>query len=64
MEWLEAEPLPIECQKCQEFDCYNCDYAGKRWYLSPEDDARIKHILSERALKRLITKNNGRLCKD
>lgn len=29
MEWIEANPLPAECQSCQEEDCYNCDYAGE-----------------------------------
>ena len=42
MEWLEANPLPAECEKCEEEDCYNCDYAGKRWYLSEEDELRVR----------------------
>ena len=31
MEWLEIETLPMECQDCQEEECYNCDHAGRRW---------------------------------
>lgn len=42
LEWIEADPLPEECRNCQEEDCYNCDYAGKRWYLSEEDILRLK----------------------
>ena len=42
MEWLEAHPLPAECQNCREEDCYNCDTAGKRWYLSREDELLLR----------------------
>lgn len=42
MEWLETDPLPIECQNCLEDDCYNCDIAGQRWYLSPEDAFQLQ----------------------
>ena len=44
MEWLEAVPLPAECRDCTEEDCYNCDAAGKRWYLSREDELRVRRI--------------------
>lgn len=53
MKWLEADPLPAECQNCQEGDCYNCDYAGKRWYLSREDDLRIRRKGLIKAIERL-----------
>ena len=53
MEWLEAEVLPEECASCQEEDCYNCDNAGKRWYLSREDTLRLQRKNLERAIKRL-----------
>lgn len=52
MEWLEADPLPEECVNCQEEECYNCDYAGKRWYLAPEDEARIIQKLAQQAASR------------
>lgn len=52
MEWLEADPLPTECQNCRE-DCYNCDYAGERWYLSKADDLRIKRKSLAKAIARL-----------
>lgn len=42
MKWIEADPLPVECQSCQEEDCYNCDTAGKRWELSREDELRLR----------------------
>lgn len=42
MKWLEADSLPVVCPNCQKEDCYNCDYAGKRWYLSQEDELQIK----------------------
>lgn len=47
MEWIEANPLPTECQNCQEEDCYNCDFAMKRWYLSEEDEQRMRLITSK-----------------
>ena len=53
MDWLEVDPLPAECQGCQEEDCYNCDHAGKRWYLSKEDDLRIRRKGLIKAIERL-----------
>ena len=53
MEWLEADPLPLECQICREDDCYDCDHAGKRWYLSPKDTLQLKRKSLLRAIERL-----------
>ena len=53
MQWIEADPMPEECQRCQEEDCYNCDAAGKRWFLSPEDTLRIQRAGKIRAIQRL-----------
>lgn len=53
MEWLEANPLPIECENCEEEDCYNCDYAGKRWYLSEEDELKVRRKGLVKAVERL-----------
>ena len=53
MEWLEANPLPVECENCQEEDCYNCDHAGKRWYLSEEDELRVRRKGLLKAVERL-----------
>lgn len=53
MQWLEADPLPEECLNCQQIECYNCDIAGKRWYLSEEDTLRLRKIALEKAIKRL-----------
>lgn len=52
MEWIEANPLPPECVGCQE-DCYNCDYAGKRWTLSQADELRIRRKGIVKAIERL-----------
>ncbi len=53
MKWIEADPLPAECQNCQEEECYNCDYAGKRWYLPREEELQIKRKGLMRAIARL-----------
>ena len=53
MEWLEANPLPDVCVNCTEEDCYNCDYAGKRWYLSQVDELRLRRKMLVRAIERL-----------
>ena len=53
MEWLEANPLPTECQNCEEEDCYNCDHAGKRWYLSAVDELRVRRKGLVKAVERL-----------
>lgn len=52
MEWIEANLLPPECVECQEEDCYNCDYAGKRWTLSRADELRIKRKMAVKAIER------------
>ncbi len=53
MEWIEANPLPQECLNCQEEDCYECDTAGKRWYLSKADELRIRRKGLIKAIERL-----------
>lgn len=53
LEWIEANPLPPECIDCQEEDCYNCDTAGKRWYLSRADELRVKRKGLLKAIERL-----------
>jgi len=53
MEWLEADPLPKECQVCKAGDCYNCDYAGKRWYLSRKDTLLLQRKGLSKAIARL-----------
>lgn len=53
MEWIEADPLPVECQDCQEEDCYNCNTAGKRWYLSQEDELTLRRKGLIRSIERL-----------
>lgn len=53
MEWIEADPLPAECVNCQEEDCYCCDTAGKRWYLSQADELRVRRKMLVKAIERL-----------
>ena len=53
MKWLEADRLPDVCTVCKEEDCYNCDYAGERWYLSREDELINRRKLLIRAIERL-----------
>lgn len=53
MEWLEVNPLPLECRSCQEEDCYNCDHGGNRWYLSKEDALRVRRKGLIKAIERL-----------
>lgn len=42
MEFIEADPLPIECQHCmeqnhEEYDCGECDCLGLRFWPSDEE---------------------------
>ena len=53
MEWIEANPLPPECVECQEEECYNYDYAGKRWTLSQADELRVRRKGLLKAIDRL-----------
>lgn len=52
MKWLETDPIPVQCLGCEE-DCYNCDYAGERWFLSREDELRLKRKGLEKARERI-----------
>lgn len=40
------------CKKCQE-DCYNCNNALSRWYLSEEDALRLRRKGLVKAIERL-----------
>ena len=53
MQWVEAESLPAECQGCRESDCYNCDYAGKRWRLTRECELHLKQKGIIKTIERL-----------
>ena len=37
MDWIEADPIPEACFNCEDGDCYECDTAGDRWFLSVQD---------------------------
>lgn len=56
MEWIEAELLPMECQSCQEQDCYNCDIAGIRWKLPREDELRVRRKGLVKGIERMRKK--------
>lgn len=53
MEWVEVETLPMECQDCQEGECYNCDHAGKRWPMSREDELLLRRKGLVKGIERL-----------
>lgn len=53
MEWMEVETLPMECQNCQEEECYNCDHAGKRWQVSREEELLLRRKGLVKAIERL-----------
>ena len=53
MKWLETEQLPEVCQNCHAEDCYQCDEAGKRWYLSQEDALNLRRKGLQKAIDRL-----------
>ena len=53
MEWVEVERLPVECASCQKKECYNCDYAGKRWQLSKEDELLLRRKRLAKGIERL-----------
>lgn len=59
MEWIEANPLPNECIECQEEDCYNCDTAGKRWYLSKPNELWLKYKSIRKSIMRLEKQLEG-----
>ena len=59
IEWIEADPLPAECVNCQEEDCWECDTAGKRWYLSQADELRVKRKGLLKAIERLQRQVNA-----
>ena len=56
MEWLEANPLPDVCVDCTEEDCYNCDYAGERWYLSQADELKMRRKMLVEHSKETVSK--------
>ena len=53
MEWREMQPLPEICKECGEEDCYNCDAAGQRWYLSREEELIVRRKMLVKAIERL-----------
>ena len=52
MNWLEASPIPKECENCKEADCYNCDHLGNRWHLAERDQLLLRRKLMEQAIAR------------
>ena len=52
MKWIEADTVPEECQACKGGICYNCDHAGKRWFLSRKDDLLMRRKMLLQAISR------------
>lgn len=51
LEFIEADPLPIECRRCIETgaeDCDECDYMGLRFPLTEESQRRLSLIIEEK----------------
>lgn len=53
MEWLEKQPLPQICIQCKQEDCYNCEHAGQRWYLSDRDLLLNRRKMLLKSIERL-----------
>ncbi len=56
IEYIEVNPLPEICQKCEaagEGDCGSCDHAGERWILPREEELWLKRKLKIKAIERL-----------
>lgn len=61
MKWIEANPLPDVCLLCEaraaattgeQEDCWECDHAGERWFLSKEDELKTRKKLLQKAVER------------
>ena len=52
MEIKEVYPLPLECQKCNELECDECDFLGKRFRIKEIDILKSQIILKQKAIKR------------
>lgn len=52
MRWIEANPLPVECNGCTQQTCYNCDNAGRRLFLSKKDELLMRRRMLEKAILR------------
>lgn len=53
MQYWGTNPLPVQCHKCNEDDCYNCDYAAARWQLSRVEELRVRKKMLTKAIIRL-----------
>ena len=56
MNWMEKHPLPKACETCRELDCYNCDTAAERWYLSREDELKVIRKSLVKAADRIMNR--------
>lgn len=59
MKWMEASPLPVACQNCKDGDCYNCDHAAARWYISQKDELQLRRKSVLQAMARLQRQLNS-----
>ena len=49
----DAEKLRMEMEEVFNCDCGSCDYALDRFYLSREDELRVKRMGLQKAVERL-----------
>ena len=59
MQWEEVIPPPEECRACDGEDCYNCDFAGKRWRLSRRYELNLKRKGVLKSIERLEKQLNA-----
>lgn len=48
LEFVEADPLPIQCLRCLEQYCDECDYLGLRRLLTEESQQRLSQIKAQK----------------
>ncbi len=51
-DYVEAFPLPVCCEKCNDYDCYECEHASERWLISTRRELELKKKLKEKAIAR------------
>lgn len=42
MDYLERNPIPVECQKCSDPDCDVCEIGTERWYIPHDQELRLQ----------------------
>lgn len=52
MKWIEANPLPAECENCMQQSCYACDIAGVRWSLPEREELLLRRKMLVKSIAR------------